>query len=97
MIMLDLQQNLIDSFRTSGRFTIVQNREETDAVLKGTATASRTNPRKVSMSLRLVNIDGQVIWPTKGSNYRYEGEAERAGIKLLQDLLIDVQLLERRR
>jgi hypothetical protein len=90
-------QNLIDSFRTSGRFIIVQNREEADAVLKGTATASRTNPRKVSMSLRLVNIDGQVVWPTKGSTYRYEGEAERAGIKLLQDLLSDVQLLERRR
>ena len=90
-------QNLIDSFRTSGRFIMVQNREEADAVLKGTATASRTNPRKVSMSLRLVNIDGQVVWPTKGSTYRYEGDAERAGIKLLQDLLSDVQLLERRR
>jgi len=49
--------------------------------------------------LKLVNVDGQVIWPltTGQAARRYTGRLTDLGDKLLQDLLDDIQQLERMR
>jgi hypothetical protein len=86
---------LIERLQASNRFTVVQNRDEADAVFKGTVTGVENGAEKASLNLQLVNIAGQVLWPR--TTRKYTGLVTEVCDKLLQDLLADVQRLERKR
>ncbi len=86
---------LIERLQASKRFTVVQNRDEADAVFKGAITQVDGGAEKASLNLQLVNIAGQVLWPKTTSNYI--GLATEIPDRLLQDLLAELQRLERKR
>ena len=94
-----VREVLIERLRSSNRFTVVSNRDEADAVFKGGAARVEQNAEMASVVLKLVNIDGQVIWPltTGKSARRYTGRVANLGDRLLHDLLNDIQRLERMR
>ena len=94
---MQVRAALIDRLQSTSRFTIVGNRNEADAVFKGTATRAVDDPERASVILRLINVKGQVLWPLRKSALRYTGTAADASDKLLRDLLDDIQNLERNR
>jgi hypothetical protein len=54
-----------------------------------------SDSEKASLNLQLVNIAGQVLWPRTARNYT--GPAAEVPGRLLQDLLAELQRLERKR
>jgi hypothetical protein len=86
---------LIERLQASKRFTLVQNRDEADAVFKGVVTRVESGAEKASLNLQLVNIAGQVLWPRTNKNYT--GLTTEVPDRLLQDLLVELQRLERKR
>lgn len=55
-----VRETLIARLRSSGRFEVVEARDEADAVFKG--SVGRAGAGGVSLALRLVNAEGRVIW-----------------------------------
>ncbi|MGH9753227.1 MAG: hypothetical protein ACREA2_10630, partial [Blastocatellia bacterium] len=86
---------LMAGLRSGRRLTIVANRDEADAVIKGKLTAGRGD--RISVTVRLININGDVIWPVKGpiAGRHYEGAAVIVANQVAQDLLADVQKAKR--
>ncbi len=80
--------------RSDQRLTIVANRDEADAVINGRLTTGRGDA--VSITVRLVNVKGDVIWPAGGpiTGRRYEGAAAVAN-QVVKDLLADIQKAKR--
>jgi len=90
------RDQLTAALRTNRRFTVTTNRNDADAVLKGTMTATRAE--QVSVTIRLVNANGDVIWPVKGSvlGKRYQGSAATVVSQIAKDLLADMEKAERK-
>ncbi len=86
---------LIASLRANPRLTITEDRNEADAALKGKLTTRRRD--QVSLTVRLVNIKGAVLWPAKGpiTGRRYQGSAAMVADQIVKDLLVDIQKAER--
>ena len=86
---------LIERLQASQRFTVIENRDQADAVFKGTVKHVGQDSAKASLNLQLVNADGQVLWPRTTSGYA--GLVADVCAKFVQDLLNEVQKLERNR
>ena len=83
------------AWQASQRFTVIENRDQADAVFKGTVRPVGQGSAQASLNLQLVNADGQVLWPRTTDGYT--GLVADVCAKLVQDLLNDVQKLERNR
>ena len=98
---------LAGSLRESQRLTSTQSRDEADAAFKikvsarvpaakspadKGATSAKTGARLITVSVRLVNEDGEVIWPTRGkaAQSRYTGTIKDVADRITKDLLKDV-------
>lgn len=98
-VSLQLRESLIRGLQSSGRFVVVQHRDEANAVLKGTARRTlTTNTETISIAVRMVSADGQVVWPaaTPVSGKRYAGSVPDVTAKILNDLQGAIQQLERK-
>jgi hypothetical protein len=89
------RDQLTAALRANRRFTITNNRDEADAVLKGKVTAPR--PEQVSATVRLVNAKGEVVWPPKGpiTGKQYQGPIVVITGQIARDLLADMDKAER--
>jgi hypothetical protein len=61
---------------------------------KGTPDEKASPMSRLSITVRLVNADGRVIWPITGSTRKYSGSAEQAVAKAINDLIEDVEKIE---
>ncbi|MBA3711168.1 MAG: hypothetical protein H0W76_01820 [Pyrinomonadaceae bacterium] len=88
---------LIDRLRTDGRLTLASSRDDADALLKvSTEQARRSSSVDLnwaSVSVRLVNAAGDVMWPARQNNSRssYTGAPARVAAEIVQDLLVEVR------
>jgi hypothetical protein len=86
------------ALQDSHRFEVVGNRDEADAVFKGSARQILTQRSSSSVLLELVNVRGQVIWSLtsqkQGSILSSNAAAASATISRL--LLHDIKTLERK-
>jgi hypothetical protein len=64
---------LVAELERSGRFAVAAERTSADAVMKGAVT---TGAKGARVALRLVNADGEVIWPVGGANATWTGAAD---------------------
>ncbi len=87
---------LMENLRNSPRLTITANRDEADAVLKGKLRTMRGD--RISLTVRLVNIQGAVLWPARGpiTGKQYQGPAAIVANLITRDLLDDVRRAERK-
>jgi hypothetical protein len=96
----DLSQQFRDqlnaALRTNRRFTLTTNRDDADAVLKGRLTPTRGD--QVTLTVRMVNAKGDVIWPVKGSSIgkQYQGSIVTIAGHIARDLLADMQKAQRK-
>ncbi len=92
-----LREDLTRSLRTSNRFEVVQNREECDAVFKGSAIQAVTPGTRFSIKLELVNAGGEVVWflSTKRGK-ALPRESTKASASILAFLLHDIEEIERK-
>lgn len=90
------RDQLAAALRTNRRLTVTANRDDADAVLKGKMTTTRAE--QVSATVRLVNADGKVIWPVKGSviGKQYQGAIATVASQIVKDLLADIEKAERK-
>lgn len=84
---------LVKQISASGRFAIAPTRDAADAVLKGTVTTDRAQGHGVTVMLRLVNADGETIWPASGA-WTVSAPAPKAASKALTDLLDEAKKAE---
>ena len=94
-----LRESLSRGLQATGRFVVVPNRDEAQAVLKGTARRPpATKTQRVSIAVRLVSADGQVVWPvaTPVKGRRYVGGVERVVAWIVGDLQSALRELERK-
>ncbi|HKR58653.1 MAG TPA: hypothetical protein VJS64_02880 [Pyrinomonadaceae bacterium] len=91
-----IRDSLIASLQASSRLTVTLDRDNADAVLRGKLATPRGN--QVSLTIRLLNIKGAVLWPIKGplSGKQYQGDANVIADKIVNDLLADIQKAERK-
>ena len=93
-----LRAALAGALGRSRRFTQVKVRDEADAVFKLSAEwGGGTKAGEASVSVRLVNEDGRVIWPTArtpGAG-RYRGTAASVAARAARDLHAEVERMER--
>jgi hypothetical protein len=90
---LQVQELLSTNLQSSGQFVVVERRAEADAVFKGVVRRVNQGAEEVSVSLRLVNARGEVVWSTVSAYSGYRADAIN---KLINDLLADIRKLERR-
>ncbi|HJQ31256.1 MAG TPA: hypothetical protein VJ866_03705 [Pyrinomonadaceae bacterium] len=83
---------LAGSLRAGGRLTPTDAREEADAAFKIKVSGGSAGRRPVTASVRLVNEDGEVIWPAAGRGRAgvYTGTVEDVTRRIAEDLLKDV-------
>jgi hypothetical protein len=90
------RDQLIAALRANRRFVIINDRNDADAVLKGRLSVIRGE--QLSLTVRLVNANGQVIWPVKGSGAgkTYQGTVASVAGQIARDLLADIDRAERK-
>jgi Lipopolysaccharide-assembly len=90
------RDQLTSALRANRRFTLTVNRDEADAVLKGKMTTTR--PEQVSVTVRLVNAKGVVLWPINGpgAGKQYQGPVATVTSRIARDLLADMDKAERK-
>jgi Putative zinc-finger len=81
---------MIAKLKASTRVSVIDNKEEADAVLKLSVTQAASKGNQIKLSARLVNVAGTVIWPTSGKLRNYQGSTQDTASKLVRDLLRDV-------
>ena len=86
-----IRELLVSNLQSSGRFVLVENRADADAVFKGGLKRVNHATGEVSASLRLVNARGQVIWSSGPANTGKESEIAN---KLINNLLVEIKKLE---
>jgi hypothetical protein len=101
-----LRESLINRLQAGNRFTITENSDEADAALKATMSQVTPEPNTADepradskrLAVRLVNADGEIIWPTRQTNSRgrYRGTAETIAEQMVNELVGDIRRLERR-
>jgi hypothetical protein len=92
-----LREKLIGSLRASNRFEIVSNRDDADAVFKGSAKQVLKPGSNSSVVLELVNAGGQVVWSLssqKGGRILSSDAAEASAV-ILKALSHDIKMLKR--
>lgn len=93
-----LREKLIASLPAGNRFEIVSNRDDADAVFKGSAKQGLKPGSNSSVVLELVNAGGQVVWSLssqKGGRVLSSNAAE-ASAEISKALLDDIRMLERK-
>jgi hypothetical protein len=82
--------------QASGRFIVTENPEQADAAFKGSAKQEKLGGQ---VTLRLVNADGDALWPTTQKNVgkKYQGSAADVAAQVMKDLLDEIRRLERNR
>ena len=95
----ELRENLIGALQASKRFEVVTDRNDADAVFRGTAKQVHTAGRNSSVVLELVNAGGQVIWSlsSRKDGRTVPNKAREASADILKVLLHDIESLGRRR
>ncbi len=92
-------ESLKQRLQSSGQFNLTEDRETAEIALKLTLRETPSaSSQRISVFARIVNADGQVIWPLtlRTSGRRYEGPTEKTLDRLTRELLDDVRRLERK-
>ncbi|HJQ22514.1 MAG TPA: hypothetical protein VKA60_01275 [Blastocatellia bacterium] len=91
-----VRQALIAGLQSSNRFVVVERRDDADAVFKGVAIPGDASSRQGALVLRLVNAEGEVLWPLArpAAGRKYTGAAEEIAALVLKALLSDIARLE---
>jgi hypothetical protein len=94
----ELREYLIAALQGSHRFEVVENRNEADAVFKGSARRIPNQGLNSSVLLELVNVRGQVIWSLTSQKHGsiLSSNAADASAAISKVLLDDIKTLERR-
>lgn len=94
----EVRNALVSALQSGARFAIVTSLDDADAVLKASARREQSK-RKVSVIARLVNANGDVLWPVtpRGSGAKYLGSTGAAAARIVRDLLDTVLELESKR
>lgn len=92
----EVANHLLDNLRAAGTLTVVQRSDEADAVLKlyaRTKPASTRNPKSVTLSALLINVNGDVVWPLRQRRQRalYSGLPNEVARRIAADLLRDMR------
>ena len=95
----ELRENLISALRASKHFEVVTDRNDADAVFRGTARQALTPGRNSAVVLELVNAGGQVIWSLSSRKHGriVPNDAQEASAGILKVLLHDIEPLDRKR
>jgi hypothetical protein len=83
-----LRQSLIEKLEATGRFTVVTNRTDADAVFQG-SIGSGTN-RSSTVKLDLVDRSGKVIWSFAHPTVRRVSNAQETAAQIVKALLKDI-------
>lgn len=94
-----VREALIRGLLSTGRFVVVENRGEAEAVFEGSVTRAAEGGENRSVTLRLVNVRGDVIWipPARGRGTTYSGHQSDITGRVIRDLLAEIRRLEGRR
>jgi hypothetical protein len=94
----ELRANLMTTLQGSHRFEVVGNRDEADAVFKGSARQILTQGSSSSVLLELVNVRGQVIWSLTSHKHGsiLSSNAAEASATISRVLWHDIQTIERK-
>lgn len=93
-----LREKLIASLQAGNRFEVVSNRDDADAVFKGSTKQVLKPGSNSSVVLELVNAGGQVVWSLssqKGGRI-LSSDAAEASAEISKALLDDIRMLERK-
>lgn len=97
-----VSQVMTRSLQESQRLSVALSKDDADAALKllinnssnATTNSSKitTDEQVVTVFVRMVNEDGEVIWPTKSKNNgrRYNGTIQGVTNRIMKDLLKDI-------
>lgn len=97
------REMLVKALQASNRFTLTQNADDADALLKVSTKPLRAGKdagsHRASIEVRLVNANGETIWPPRrrGSGGKYLGSAANVTDKIVKDLLDEIERSERQR
>lgn len=97
------REMLVKALQASNRFTLTQNSDDADALLKVSATPLRAGQdagsRRASIVVRLVNANGETIWPLRqrGSEGKYLGSTATMTTRIVTDLLDEIERSQRQR
>jgi hypothetical protein len=94
-----VRRALVVKLGASGRFVVVVDRENADAVFKGSVRRRRKARGWVSVSLRLVNAQGLVVWSgeAQGHDGTHSGGRTDVAAELINELLAEIKKQEGRR
>jgi len=94
-----LRENLMTALRASNGFEVVENRDDADAVFKGSAVRAPNQGSNSSVILELVNAGGQVVWSLSSQKKGriLSSDAGDASATISTILLRDIKMLERKR
>lgn len=94
----EVRAAIISALQPGARFAIVTSPDDADAMLKASVRRDRSKG-KVLVIARLVNANGEVIWPVtpRGSGEKYLGSTGAAAVRIVEDLLATVRELESKR
>lgn len=95
---LEVRAAIISALQPGARFAIATSMDDADALLKASVRRDQSNG-KVLVIARLVNANGEVIWPVtpRGSGEKYLGSTGASGARIVEDLLATVRELESKR
>ena len=87
---------LSERLQSSGRFVVVQNPDDADALMRSSIKQRKGN---VSLTIRLVDPEGKIIWPltARKPGRRYSGQLQGVVGRALRDILDDIHRAEKRR
>jgi hypothetical protein len=90
---------LVERLRSTSRFSMTENMEEPDAVIKLTVERGPDDAGSAAIRVRLVNTAGDVIWPLEKKDQfrRYEGPLKAIADRFVSDLLTDAARPESKR
>ena len=95
---LEIKTLVTRNLQATNRFTLTDV-ESADAALKISVRGMRTSGSpdarsRAIMTLRLVDVNGRIVWPLAGTRREYAGAAESIAAKGISDLNRDIQNLE---
>jgi hypothetical protein len=83
-----VRQAIIGKLRTAGRFVVTEISDDADTAVTGSAKhPARGNEGAGQTTVELVNVSGEVIWPTR----EYDGTPEQVAGQFTKELLEAIQ------
>lgn len=84
-----IQNDITKSLSASGRFTVVQSREQADGSLKISVKQSASDKTKAQVTVSLVNPVGRYVWTNRKNvrGWKYIGAAEKLPSRIIGDLV----------